>query len=646
MSKEAPTAKDKGVFSTTAVDSTRIKSMNQSAKGYHSIVDIDPNSITSPPNFKELETKRAMMALGILPEDLVKLSKHDISKIPGTQEIKDKITAELEQRRLETIKNVIEERNKLMNEKNITRKSNVITTNVNNSTEEMKRFEKLKQKQIKLLISEQMKRKQIIQTETSLQQRLEEQKLEKERQIQLKKLQDAEKAQQQLERAKKIEQEKEEKAKEVLIKQQQEEEKRMMQQQEMQAKTEEERKAAAEKRKQKMEAIRDAQRAHEEEELLKAINALQQTESKQLAVIKRREQQIEALREKQRQNEFRYQKKIEALMNKDADEKQRNLEAIEKRQQQAAEKAAMEQAAKEAEILARKKREQEKLQLIRSRYNSGESNKEKLEREMKERQLRIEENLRALSCQRKQRIQASKVNLEKRSLSALNAKKEKEEMFARRAAATLKRQEDAANRALIVRQTRGNQIQERAAQEYLKQKLGEDNAKRMNRVQQYQRMAQAEKTKQKFVDLEEQKRQRQIELTRMKKQIQVQQNKEKDELKRLQQMIMENPNIDPQILAAQFNIKLGPLSAPDASPGLPSLNSTTNPSPAKVKVERPAPKPKPVQPSVEQKKEPPTEKKNEAEKSNNKPSAKEAEKPPTETKEHKSKHSKDKKPSK
>lgn len=76
----------------------------KSKPSLYGINDIDPMTITTPPEFLENETRQAMLNLNVSPDDLV---------INSSSNLDDQDTALLEQKRIETFNKVVEERNRL-----------------------------------------------------------------------------------------------------------------------------------------------------------------------------------------------------------------------------------------------------------------------------------------------------------------------------------------------------------------------------------------------------------------------------------------------------------------------------------------------------------------------------------------------------
>jgi hypothetical protein len=84
------------------------------AKTVCSISDISADDFTQAIRFTEPETQRAFLQVGATPGDLIKMSVADRGRIPGTPNIKKRIADDLEQRRVEAFRDVLNARNQLV----------------------------------------------------------------------------------------------------------------------------------------------------------------------------------------------------------------------------------------------------------------------------------------------------------------------------------------------------------------------------------------------------------------------------------------------------------------------------------------------------------------------------------------------------
>lgn len=544
------------VFANTAVDTTLLrKNGNKQCKTtFVSIADVDPDKLVSPPTFTEAETKKAMRKLGLLPKDLVKMSKYEIADIPGTDEIRARVAKELETRRLETIKNLIEERNKLIAAS--TTKTSSTSSPSKSQFGDLKRFDKMKKQQIESLINEQSKRNQIKQHNESIQRRLEEAKVRQQEELLQRKQRETEKMQVQFERSRKAQEEKERAVQTLIEKRQQEEERRVAQMNEMNAKHEDAKRQANEQRKAKLEAIRAAQRAHEEEEFRKAQAAINQTKEKQELVARKKQDYALQLREKQKENKLKMQQRLELRLQREEEERQRQQERLKKVMEDSAATAQQTRMKKEEDMYQRKLRERQRIENYRARMSSLNSGKENLIKEMQMKQERAEQNLHHLASNRRQRYRESLDKMQQRSISAMTLKKQNEESFAKRAAQSLRRNNEAHERIMIMKQQKGKQLAEKAAQVYLKQKLGEEKAHRIQRMREYEMTETAERTNEKIREIDALRRKKKEEQMKMRHDFIKKQNKEMEELERLKAAITENPDVDPVALAKQFNVEV------------------------------------------------------------------------------------------
>lgn len=85
------------------------------------ILDIQADSICTPPQFTEETTISAMKNLGISPDDLVLISERpdELSSVSENSGMRVQLNNELEKKRLEAIEKIIEERNRIIAEEDI-----------------------------------------------------------------------------------------------------------------------------------------------------------------------------------------------------------------------------------------------------------------------------------------------------------------------------------------------------------------------------------------------------------------------------------------------------------------------------------------------------------------------------------------------
>lgn len=151
---------DSSIFEVTQAKSVPFSQIHRPVI-YRSIIDIKPEDLTEKFIFSESASNKAMLKVGATTDDMIKISKLEIMNIPGTPVIRNRIIRELEQRRLKTIQDVIDARNQIVNEMKKV-KPKIQKKPANNA----KRFDKIKEAQIAELIANQMKIKDVEESET------------------------------------------------------------------------------------------------------------------------------------------------------------------------------------------------------------------------------------------------------------------------------------------------------------------------------------------------------------------------------------------------------------------------------------------------------------------------------------------------
>lgn len=535
-----------GVFAHTAVKASRVPGT------FGSILDVDPTQITSEPKFTEAATNRALKKLGLVPKDLVKMSRYDMAKVPGSDDVRRHIINELEERRLATIKSVIEARKEFLTvmDSSAKQSSGYEKEKVNDD----RRFAKLKKAQLLLLVKEQMKRKEIEELDKLARQRLEEVKNKKMMDKALRKQAGSAKAQGQLDRVKRAEEARQRVADELMDKRMHETERRVAQQQAFMLRNQEARREANAQRRSKLEMIQAAHRAREKEVLRKAELDMSLTREKQEQVARKKQERIMQVKERRKQNELQAMERLERVHRREADEKKQVEEKLERSKEEIDAKVAAARYQKMASMQQRVSREKMKLQEIYSRLASKNAYKGNEDDERVEKWNRVEANRKALSSCRRQKYEENARQMRVRSEAASQQKTKNEEMMIAKVTQAIERQGKVHERRAALVEQKSKEIMDKAAQTYLKQKLGEEKARRLERKKAFETEETAGWTANKTKNMEQQRERERQEQARAKRTALKQQVKEQDELERMKKVIQENPNIDPAELAKQFNI--------------------------------------------------------------------------------------------
>ncbi|KAK8891553.1 hypothetical protein M9Y10_028766 [Tritrichomonas musculus] len=538
-----------------------------------SIIDLDPQKIISIPKINEQESCLAMLRLGVEPEDLVKLSKDSISKIPGTPEMQNKVAAELEKRRVDTIENIKEERQKIINEQNTnhdnddkkTTRSTSTSTQTdnhhlcNNSLEAHKnRFEKLKKTQLLNIIKEQQQRKLIAMEDINIQHRIDLTKERRQQEIQRKKDQEEEKNRLLSERARQQLEKRQEIAQNQLEKIAQDEERRKTFQDKYQRVNDVKKQQLQQQRNQKLQQIRSQQLQRQIEEKEKAETKLQFVQNRQNLIDKKRAQILSNMQEKARENDKKIETKMQVLKQREEQKRIENEERLKKQTETAQTLVKNGQMIRLNEVAKRRIIEQQKIEAARQRNLSKSAEiVEVKKREICQKQLKAEENIKNISLLRKIRYTEANNKMLQRSISALQTKKEKEEKF-RNDHMTIyqQKQEGAKRRADGIRELTIQRIQERASNSFLKQKIGEDKAKRLERMKQYEVLLRAQKAQDKVERISEFKKKQKDDQIKELMELKKKEQFELEQIDKFQKALMNNPDADLFELARTYGIDL------------------------------------------------------------------------------------------
>jgi hypothetical protein len=487
-----------GLF-PTAVSSSRVQRPNHTA-AYHSIVDLNPRDIPSTPRFTEPATLRALENLGVTGSDLVPLSRHAISRIPGTDEIRGRIVAELDQRRLATIKSVTAERNRLLADPMAA--PTQAPAEAEREATVSNPYGQLKRSQIESLIAGQTLRRRLTEAEKTVQERLEKERERRSAECELHKKEAVKRAQERIERAHRADAERGRVALLLLEQSQNEDERKAALRIEQSKRNEQARIEANQQREAKLATIRATQEKLADEEMRKAEQLMRTVQERQIAIAKKREEQIQALRNQQKMNEQQYQAKLERVSQREKEEQKTKEEAVRKRMEEAEIKVVQARREKNATLSERRQKEMARAEVVKNRRSRMGTDENRLAREMKERLEKVEE------------------------------------------------------RAQALKQMRELQLQEKAAQDFLKLKLTEERIAREERLKHLEQVRNAEATDRRAREIIEKKQGQKPLQAQLARETLCQELKEREELEQLRIFVEKHPDVDPAVAARQFNVSL------------------------------------------------------------------------------------------
>jgi hypothetical protein len=435
--------------------------------------------------------------VGATEDDLLVMSASDRDRIPGTPNIKHRIIQDLENRRLETFRSVLDARNNLVEETR-RKKQKTITVPVETTEQiDTDRYRKFKIRQIATLLVGQKLHKDAADAEDIVQKRLEEKRHHQQQLLASKQIAETQRIEQKLKR---------------LTDQQND---------------------CRDHDRTELEKSREKQRQKEARSIEKLEAEIATIPKSKVKLLKQKSEELEQLRTSSalRENEF-----LEAMSNL------RNLElkALEKVDDEANQQRRQKLSLLFTEI----KREKEKQDQAR------------LEQIVLQKKARVEANLHALEADKQQKTEGIRKSLKQKSQAALAAALVIEEQRKASFEKVLAKQKEAEQRAESVKGAKLVAIQEKAGGEWLRQKVGAGNAKRHRILKEFEVMAKLEKTMERLQELEEiEKEKERIQIKTLRAR-ELKMLKEKDEWERFQTVIRNNPDADVKKLAEEFHVSL------------------------------------------------------------------------------------------
>jgi hypothetical protein len=455
-----------------------------------SILNFDPLTCVAPPEFTDALTVQAMLQTGIAPEDLVRLPKEYIRKIPGKPAMRERIVKELEDRRLEAvsiIKSAREELVKQQKQKEAFARKYKFPDSSAAGDRELRRQERMQQREVELLIAAELRRQMDREQEIERQRHLEE-IIQQQEALRKKAL--AEEAAKRKEREAKVI------ARLAQLEVEYEEAKRKAEEHE------ERRKKAKEEQQQKLRA--DALKLEKEKDKRRA-KLLELQQQKEIEMVQRKEEvEIElqkraAERLKAKEDEFRRAKELhETLMKKQrervAESHRKEEEAVEQRvakfeenERLVLQRVAESQRKRDEAMLQMKKRNEAKV--VRARTMIDKIFQDDLEKKQAigVKTTEAAARLQIMITEKNRRIAAARKGEGEKAAQALERKTRSEEIFAQRLGNTIQKQEATESRLADLKKKSEDDSLQRAADSWLKVHISEDNAKRLARREEYER---------------------------------------------------------------------------------------------------------------------------------------------------------------
>lgn len=463
------------------------------------ILQFNSSNWQTVPSFTEEETVMALRRLGVVPEELVELSKAEKSKIPGTNKARLAIIDEIEKRRLQTIKLVTETREQIVEEKQ--RKTQVQRTFKfkarAESPKDLEASTNRQKKQIENMIVSELAKREILENEIKRKERLDAYEKEKaEKLLNEKRIIEQKK----LEADKKVQERLKTREEELLEKQKKQDEDRarwMMEEEEKQkkklaeiAKNEKEREKKLndlrlEKEKKELDAqnerarLEEEQRIKEEERLQAKSKELEQMKKDHAAMMERQQAKIEKAKQKEKEKLLLDFQKMEE------NEKKLNERLAEVKKQQA------------DNAYKQKLKNEEKMRKSAQALTLIEENDRKKREELEKKRLADLERIQKLQKERDDRIKNAVDGNDEKTKQAKERKLKKEQMDEENMRKSISKMQKVEERIQVMSQNKEEEVENKAAMQWLKIKTGETNAKRLERRNEFMREDRLQKIREK-----------------------------------------------------------------------------------------------------------------------------------------------------
>lgn len=526
------------------------------------ILQFNPDISQGPPKFTESFTIDAMNRLGITPEELIQLTEEEKKSIPGDEKVRQQIINEFERRRIDAIEQIKEKREELLiqtqrqNQFDLKYRSARRPLTATLVEQEFSKIKRAQKKEIERIIAAELVRRESILKETKRQQTIE-QNLKLQAETKQKKYEEEQQKRQQ--REQKVQERY--KLREMEIAEQQ---KQLIEKEERRRQREIERDKIR-----KAEFARQSQlkemklkKFHDDRILAEQIEQKKRDErsvllkQRELRLMKQKEDELAQLKEHNR-----------ALMEKAVE----RLNLTHKREKEEIERKTAKMIENENNV--QKRLDQQKKQKMLSLIETRKKNEERLQRsllltkKLEEEDMKKKEKLQIRNDQAVERYhQIVKDREKKAELARLDNEEKTMKMFEKkRKADQLEQQkliqfeEKMAIKAAKFEEVKKMQEQElknKNAFQWMKQKIGEENNGRLQRRIEYENhlATQLLNKKMSVVERIQQDRQDEIRLVAMKSS-QLQRKKDLI-LEEVRKMTNKNGELNIEMLAAKFDIDI------------------------------------------------------------------------------------------
>jgi hypothetical protein len=548
------------------------------------ILNFDAENCVVPPKFTDPLTVLAMNENGIVPDDLVKLSQEYIRKIPGKPEVRDRIVKELETRRLNAIAQIKATREELVKqeqqqtdfasnshlpdasaaaEREIRRQERMqqreveqlLTAELRRQREQAQELER--QKQMAILVQQQEEARRKALAEGTAKRKERESKVIERIQQREVELEDARKKQDEQEiRRRKAEEELQVQRKAEAVKQEKEKEERL--------------KKLAEEQKRREVAL--ARKRDEDEGELRKREAV------------RLEAKAEELRKAKEEHEAQMQKqrdRVVQIRRKEVEMTEQKITKFEENEKVVLQRVSESQRRRDESLSQLRRRNEDKVARARSMIEKIEQDDLEKKQAISVKTTEAAARLQLIVADRNRRMELARKGENEKSLQALDRKARSEDLLSQRLGTAMQKQAATDARLAELKKKAEEDATTKAADQWLRMKIGEENARRLERKQEWQRQQALKKMEDKAQAVELMTQQKRDEEERRRRQSAALAEKKK-------QLIAEfaakmdgkgRPNVD--ALAKEFGIDVAELnqrvSSPDRSGASSKLSDGETP---------------------------------------------------------------------
>lgn len=539
-----------------------ISDENNSSSNEFGILQYNPDLDNDPPKFTEFFTLDAMQRLGITPEELVKLTDEEKQKIPGDEKVKKQIINEFERRRIDAIEQIKEKREELLIQTQRQAQFDLKYRSARRPStaalveQEFSKIKRAQKKEIERIIAaelirrenvaKELKRQQMIEENLKLQTEAKQKKIEEELQ---KRQQREQKVQ---ERFKTKELEIAEQQKQQIIK----EERRQQREQERNKLRKAEFERQSQLKEMKLKKFRDDRIIAEQIEQKKREERSNYLKQREILRMKQKEDELAQLKEHNRALMEKAVERLNLTHKREKEEIERKTAKMIEIENNVQKRLELQKKKKALSLIETRKKNEERyqrsLQLTKKIEEEDMKKKEKLQ--IKNDQ--AVERYHQIIKEREKKAEQARLDTEEKTLKMFEKKRKADQIEQQKVELFEKKMADKAAKFEEMKKLQQQELKNKNAIQWMKQKIGEENNCRLQRRTDYENhlSTQLLNKKMKVVERIQQDRQDEIRIVALKSsQLQRKKDLIMEEVRR---MTNKNGELDIELLAAKFDIDI------------------------------------------------------------------------------------------